>query len=158
MTLETDMPKNTAPIPGQSLTRELGNAPYERPPELSNPEQVLRGYINYLNDPKVLEGAMGLLEIGYDVKTLVEGILRTGVIEGVHTIDISLVLLKPVSQFIINIAESTGIDYKTGDIEIDNKDMSIFNLKKELDDESQVDPMEDIEKEEPIRNGLMTRG
>jgi len=50
---ETDLPQNTVPIPGQSLLREPGNAPYERPSEIQGKdavEKVLMGYMNHLND------------------------------------------------------------------------------------------------------------
>ena len=37
---EVDMPQNTVPIPGQSLLREPGNAPYERPSEIQGKDAV----------------------------------------------------------------------------------------------------------------------
>ena len=117
---EIDMPQNTVPIPGQSIMREPGNAPYERPPEIQGKgavEKVLRGYMNHLNDAKVLEGAMGLLEQGMSVNTLVQGMLRGGVAGGVHNIDVSLIIEKTLADFISNIADTVGVDYTVGDEE-----------------------------------------
>ena len=166
--------KNTAPIPGQSLTKEPGNAPYERPPEISDPEQALMGYISYLNDPKVLEGMVGLLDTeGYDVTTLVEGLLRGGVAEGYHSIDVSLSIKKPIVNFVTKIMDATGIDYKVGDEEKDNDDDFMDDIDFMDDDamdqvdfeeeEIEEEPLEEEPlKEEPLEDrptkGLMERG
>lgn len=165
------MMMNTAPIPGQSLTKEPGNAPYERPPEISNPEQALMGYLNYLNDPKVLEGMVGLLEEGgFDVTTLVEGLLRGGVADGYHSIDVSLAIQEPIVSFVVNIMDATGIKYKVGDPDVDEEDedddLSMFSLggdspmnMEEEEEETLEEPMENPEvKEGPIKKGLMERG
>lgn len=179
-----EMMINTAPIPGQSLTKPPGNAPYERPPEITDPEQALMGYINYLNDPKVLQGIMGLLETGFDLTTLVEGLLRGGVAEGYHSIDTSLVITKPLISFLVKIADATGIDYKVGNPELDGEeedlsqfeDLSLDELdldvsgqsidqvmseepleEQPLEEESvQEEPM--VEEEGPPKKGLMERG
>tara|TARA_R100000935_G_scaffold57289_1_gene90913 strand:+ start:241 stop:750 length:510 start_codon:yes stop_codon:yes gene_type:complete len=165
-----EMMMNTAPIPGQSLTKEPGNAPYERPPEISNPEQALMGYLNYLNDPKVLEGMVGLLEEGgFDVTTLVEGLLRGGVADGYHSIDVSLAIQEPIVSFVVNIMDATGIKYKVGDPDVDEEDedddLSMFSLggdspmNMEEEEETLEEPMENPEvKEGPIKKGLMERG
>lgn len=39
------------PIPGQSLTTTPKNAPYERPPEITDPEQAMQIHMYRLNDP-----------------------------------------------------------------------------------------------------------
>tara|TARA_R110000824_G_scaffold9045_4_gene40896 strand:- start:1969 stop:2481 length:513 start_codon:yes stop_codon:yes gene_type:complete len=166
--------KNTAPIPGQSLTKEPGNAPYERPPEISDPEQALMGYISYLNDPKVLEGMVGLLDTeGYDVITLVEGLLRGGVAEGYHSIDVSLSIKKPIVNFVTKIMDATGIDYKVGDEEKDNDDDFMDDIdfmdddamdqvdfeEEEIEEEPlQEEPLEEEPLEDRPTKGLMERG
>ena len=169
--MEEEMMMNTAPIPGQSLTKEPGNAPYERPPEISDPEQALMGYINYLNDPKVLEGMAGLLEDeGLDVTTLVEGLLRGGVAEGYHSIDVSLSIKEPIVSFVVNIMDAIGIEYKVGDLEEedDEEDMPSFGFESDdildVEEEEPIEepmdeeqPTEKIE-EAPIKKGLMERG
>jgi len=39
-----------------------------------------------------MEDAMYFLEAGLDLVTLVQGILRSAVMEGIHTIDVSLII------------------------------------------------------------------
>jgi|TARA_R110001583_G_scaffold76152_2_gene208823 hypothetical protein len=169
---EIDMPQNTVPIPGQSIMREPGNAPYERPPEIQGKgavEKVLRGYMNHLNDAKVLEGAMGLLEQGMSVNTLVQGMLRGGVAGGVHNIDVSLIIEKTLADFIINIADTVGVDYTVGDEEeeLDTSDADLLQLARENrpDTSDMFAPIQEeeiieepIEEDKPVRQGLMARG
>ena len=80
-----------APIPGQSLTTEPKNYPWENPPEYADPEDALMWHMDKLGDPEKTKAALGLLELGLDVVTLTEGILRGAVADGIHTIDTSLI-------------------------------------------------------------------
>lgn len=168
---EVDMPQNTVPIPGQSLLREPGNAPYERPSEIQGEgavEKILMGYMNHLNDAKVLEGAMGLLEQGMSVETLIEGMLRGGVAGGIHNIDQGLIVKETLKNFVINIADAVGVDYVRGDEEeeIDTSDSDLARLAREDRPESsdmfapmQEEELEEmIEEDKPVRQGLMARG
>ena len=40
------------PIPGQALTDEPKNYPWERPPEISEPNEVIRYHLDRISDPK----------------------------------------------------------------------------------------------------------
>lgn len=102
------------PIPGQSLTDEPRNAPYERPPEIVDPEEALIVHLHRLNDPDAMEDAMFFLEAGVDIQTLVEGILRSAVMNGIHTVDVSLVIAPVIHEMIKKTADVLGIDYKEG--------------------------------------------
>jgi len=171
---EIDMPQNTVPIPGQSLLREPGNAPYERPSEIQGKdavEKVLMGYMNHLNDAEVLDGAMGLLKQGMSVETLIQGMLRGGVAEGVHSVDISLIIQKTLENFIINVADAVGIDYIKGDEkeDLDTTDAELSKIAREdrpdspdmfapIDAIEEIEIEESVEKDEPVRQGLMARG
>jgi len=171
---EIDLPQNTVPIPGQSLLREPGNAPYERPSEIQGKdavEKVLMGYMNHLNDAEVLDGAMGLLEQGMSVETLIQGMLRGGVAEGVHSVDISLIIQKTLENFIINVADAVGIDYVKGDEkeDLDTSDAELSKIAREdrpdspdmfapIDAIEEIETEEPVEKDEPVRQGLMARG
>jgi hypothetical protein len=122
---------------------------------------------------------MGLLETGFDLTTLVEGLLRGGVAEGYHSIDTSLVITKPLISFLVKIADATGIDYKIGNPELDGEeedlsqfeDLSLDELDLDVSGQSidqvmseqpleeepvQEEPM--VEEEGPPKKGLMERG
>lgn len=102
------------PIPGQSLTTPPRNAPYERPPEVVDPEQALQIHLDRLTDPDRMEDAMFFLEAGVDMVTLVEGILRSAVMEGVHTIDVSLIIAPVIHEYIKSTADLLGVEYDEG--------------------------------------------
>ena len=72
------------PIPGQSLTTTPKGAPYERPPELSDPVDALEAHLDNLMKDGAMEDVLFFLEEGVDLVTLVEGILRSAVMEGIH--------------------------------------------------------------------------
>ena len=67
------------PIPGQSLTSQPRNRPYERPPEITDPEEALRYHITRLTDPEMLDNVVLVIQKEVPVRDLVEGIMRGAV-------------------------------------------------------------------------------
>lgn len=104
----------SAPIPGESLTSQPKNATYERPPEMTDPEDALVYHIDRLTDFKRMGALVGLLESGIDIRTLTEGLLRMGVFDGIHSIDVSLLIAPAVHEYIKTTADMIGVDYKEG--------------------------------------------
>ena len=103
------------PIPGQSLTDTPKNYPWERPPEMSDPDQTLRYYINKLENPDTLDNALQLLEESDMTLTgLVKGVMRTGVSQGLHSIDVGLIVAPAVHAYIKGVADIIGVDYDEG--------------------------------------------
>jgi hypothetical protein len=170
-----------APIPGESLTREPKNAAYERPPELTDPEDALIYHIDMLTDDLRMGNVMLLLENDLDIKTVTEGLLRTAVYKGIHTIDTSMLIGPAVHEYIKTTADMIGVEYKEG-FETDDKEQRLsYNLnttraKKALAkikadpkeavaaveefQEGGMDEMEDpeMDMEQPKPRGLMSRG
>ena len=108
------------PIPGESLTRPPKQAPFERPPEVSDPMEALDIHIENLQKDGVAEDIVFFIEEGLDIQTLVEGILRSAVMEGIHSIDVSLIIAPVIHEFVKGIALRADVDFKEG-----------FELKKE---------------------------
>ena len=102
------------PVPGQSLTSTPKGAPYERPPEINDPVKALDYHLDILDNPKAVEQAMFMLEMGVDLSTLVEGITRNAVIEGIHSIDISLIVAPVIHEYLKGYADSLGVKYDEG--------------------------------------------
>jgi len=101
-------------FPGQSLTAEPMNAPYENPPEMVTPEDAMEYHLDRLTEPDRMESVLDAMELGLDVVTLTEGILRGAVMDGQHSVDISLILAPVVHEFIKTTADKAGIDYEEG--------------------------------------------
>ena len=72
------------PIPGQSLTTTPKAAPYERPPELTDPIDALEAHLDNLMKDGAMEDVLFFLEEGVDLVTLVEGILRSEICLSKH--------------------------------------------------------------------------
>lgn len=163
------------PIPGESLTRAPKSFPWERPPEYTDPEDVLMHYLDKMMKPDVMESMMDALEIGMTVKDLTEGVLRTGVSEGLHTIDVSMLVAPAVHEAIKRTAEDLGVEFEEGleDKEAKRKSKekaeylkSKVRLRKFKGAPAQPEEMleempEEIQEELPMdmpKRGLMARG
>jgi len=168
------------PIPGESLTREPKNAPYERPPELADPEDALIYHIDMLTDERSMGGVVLALENGFTVRTLTEGLLRKAVYDGIHNIDVSLIIGPAVHEYVKTTADMLGVEYKEG-FETDDTDKKLVyalnstRAKKALAkigadpkeavaivEQSQEEDMTDMgdtemEMEQPKPKGLMAR-
>lgn len=162
------------PIPGESLTSTPKNAPYENPPEISDPEEALQVHLSRLTDPNRMDKVMGLLDIGVDIQTMTEGILRSAVMNGIHSIDISLIIAPVIHEYIKLTADQVGIDYKEG-FEDDEETESGINymlasvkskeklqemdmLPKELPEQEEETAILEDSEVEPKLKGLMSRG
>lgn len=108
------MQKINGPIPGQSLTAEPSSAPWERPPEIVDPEEAAKAYLSKMEEPERVEAALDALEMGLTVKELTLGMLRAGVSEGMHSIDVSLIIAPVVHEQISSVAKAAGIDFEEG--------------------------------------------
>ena len=103
-----------APIPGQSLTTPPGDAPWERPPVINDPEEAIRMHITRLNTEPRLKDIIDTLELGVTVVELTEGLLRSAVAEGIHSIDVSMIIAPVIHEFIKGTADEAGIQYEEG--------------------------------------------
>lgn len=101
-------------IPGQSLTTPPKSAPYERPPQITDPLEALDYHLEKLNDSKAVEELMFFLEMGVDLVSLVEGVARNAVFEGIHSIDVSLIISPVIHEYIKGYADAMDIEYEEG--------------------------------------------
>lgn len=103
-----------APIPGQSLTESPGSKPYERPPEIVDPEEAIQMHLTRLTEPDKIEAIIDSIELGTDIRSLTTGLLRSAVASGVHTIDVSMLIAPVIHEYIKSTAEDAGIEYEEG--------------------------------------------
>jgi len=109
------MKQFSAPIPGQSLTTEPKAYPWERPPEINDPEEAIQMHLKRLMRPDVLEAALDAMELGdVDVHTLTKGIMRGAVANGIHSIDVALIAAPVVHEYLRQAADSFGIQVDDG--------------------------------------------
>lgn len=139
-------PLMTAPIPGQSLVSNPGNAVWEQPPEISDPEQALMGHLENINEVDRLEAFIEAVEFGFDVETLVDGYLRSAVMAGIHNIDVSLSVKKPVMSFLGKVMDAVGVEYHMteADIPKDEIDKSMGEIDRALKAAKEGEDQRDI--------------
>jgi len=106
------------PIPGISLTGEPGNAPWEQPPKFTTIDEVIDFYSDRITDEEVLPDLIDAIQGNVPLITIADGMIRMGIMEGMHTIDAGM-LVKPVLiELFISMAEIYDIEYV-----IDSQDM-----------------------------------
>lgn len=104
-----------APIPGQSLTTPPKNFAWERPPEITDPEEAIQMHLARLHNPDMLESILNLIELEeIDVSTLTKGILRGAVSNGIHNIDVGLVVAPVIHEYIKQAATAAGLTPEDG--------------------------------------------
>tara|TARA_R110001599_G_scaffold215270_1_gene413455 strand:- start:3441 stop:3965 length:525 start_codon:yes stop_codon:yes gene_type:complete len=166
------------PVAGQSLTAPPKGAAYERPPEITSPEKAFEAHIKNVSRGEAIEDVIFLTSQGLDIKSLTEGLLRSAVAEGIHSIDVSLILAPILHEFIkgrldvLDVTYEEGIDNKKQTEEIRYQRDYVLN-KQMMDDimldegdstpdpmsleDTQVMPSEPTIEQEPPQQGLMTR-
>lgn len=145
------------PIPGQSLTTVPGNAQYEQPPAMIDPELILKSHLQRLSKPKAMEDMLDFIDQGIDVRTLVEGILRSAVLNGIHSIDVSLIIAPILHEFVRGLPLAAGIEFEDGFEDHQEVEEAMYRMAKPTEEPIE----EEIEKEMPMKedkpSGLMAR-
>lgn len=100
------------PIPGQSLTDTPRNYPWERPPEMSNFEEVTEKYIKVLANQDAMDDMAILFDSGLPISVFVEAMMTSGVGAGKHSIDVGLIVAPVLHKFLKAAMKSYGIDAK----------------------------------------------
>ena len=112
-----------AAIPGQSLTDEPKNFPWERSPEYSDPTEAARYELKKLNEPKTIDSVLSLLQVGFPIMSLAETIKTNSQAAGLYNPDIGLLITPIITQQLVSTAEDAGLDYVMGD-EDDEEEMT----------------------------------
>ena len=96
-----------APIPGESLTAEMGAYPWQRPPELSTVDETISFYSNRIAEDKTSAGFVALMDSGISIKTLVDTMIDTSIMHGLHTIDVGTLVSPVLVEMFMYLAEGS---------------------------------------------------
>jgi len=157
-----------APIAGQSLTSEIGARPWQQPAKYSSVEDALEHYATKITDPSINDSLLDAVEMGTPVSSIAEILVQGGAMEGLHTIDVSILLLPVVMELIAYVADEAEIEYNMGlessidqDIISESKIALAMNkMKKKMPEPKDKEPMEtpEVQPEESQQpTGLMAR-
>ena len=82
-----------APIPGQSLTAELGARPWQHPPQYATVEEAMDFYAPRILEPQFRDNIVDVMELGIPLTTIANSLQSGGVMQGKHTIDVGILIL-----------------------------------------------------------------
>lgn len=102
----------SAPIPGQSLTEEPKKYPWTRQVQINDPGEALEYHIERMSDPKVQKGFLKAIEGGVPISILTKMAVTGGVAQGMHDIDTSLIITPVLQEYLVNLADATGMEYR----------------------------------------------
>jgi len=106
--------KFDAPIPGMGMTAELGGRPWQNPPKYPTVEGAIDYYITRMSTDEFADQVIDVLEMGVPVSTLVDIIQTTGAMEGLHSIDVGILISPVLMEFIMFLGDSAGVEYTVG--------------------------------------------
>ena len=158
---EPGVNKFDAPIPGQSLTDEPGNYPWEHPPKTPSIEEATDYVYESIMKPENMERMFTLLRMGIPIEALVKIITFSGFLEGRWTVDTAKLLEPIVAMMVAGEAAIAEIPAKVNMGDAENteffKDMS--ERKRDMIQAKKMKEMPMIEMDTPApRLGLMAKG
>ena len=159
-------PNFDAPLPGMSLTAELGARPWQSPAQFSTVDDTIDYYMSRMSTEEFMLQAVDIMEMGVPVSTLANTIQMGSVMEGIHSVDTGMLVIPVIMEMLMLLAESAGIDYDDGLNDPTSKETRPSQLAKvmvkyqktldETDIEQVKEEKDEEEKEEP-KSGLMAR-
>jgi len=117
-----------APIPGQSLTTEPKSRPWEQPPKYTTAEEALDFYVPRLSDPEMVAPMVDVMERGTTVVAVAEMIQSSGVMQGLHSVDVGLIIAPVIVELLVTQADLAEIEYKVGTEKSDIPDPSMVSM------------------------------
>jgi hypothetical protein len=166
--LPNSEPTFDAPIPGMSLVHELGARPWQTPAQYTTVDEAIEYYMSRMTSEDFMLQVVDVLEMGVPVTVVVNTIQLANVMEGIHSIDVGMLVSPLLMELIMMIGDSAGIEYRTGmDDPDEGKTKPTFYAKylNEYTKKLQETPLDELveeerEKEEEIKEepaGLMAR-
>ena len=99
----------SAPIPGQSLTDEPGNYPWEHAPKNTDPETIVNDLFMRMTQPEALQEILVMLDAGIPVEAIVRVMVFTGFAEGEFNPDVGFIIIEPLMEAVATIGLRAGV-------------------------------------------------
>jgi len=161
---DTLNPTMDYPIAGQGMTAELGSRPWQNPPQFTTVEESMDWYLERFDNPEIVQELLSVMESGVPISTIANSMQLGAVLQGVHSIDVGMLVMPILIEIMKTLAEKTDTKYVMGDEpeETDRAsdavlDSAVNKIKgMNLEDMPEEEMMEEEEpQEEPV--GLMAR-
>jgi len=102
------------PIPGMSLTHELGARPWQQPAEHTNIDDAAEYYITQIADDAFAKNLIHAMKMGVPLTTIANSMQLVGVMDGKHSVDVGVLMIPVIMETMMLIGDSAGVDYDTG--------------------------------------------
>ena len=159
-------PRLEAPIPGMSMTHEVGARPWQQPAQYTNIEDVIDYYITRMSDDSFKTQLVNIMDSGVPLTSLANSIQLASVMQGIHSIDTGLLIMPVLMELMMLIAEQNDVEYITGmernkkeEIKESVMQNALAKFQKEQDDETDEEVLDKVEvmPQEESMSGLMAR-
>ena len=102
------------PIPGMGMTHEVGARPWQTPPTYTTVEEASDYYIERMSNPAFREQLIDVMEMKIPLTTLANTIQLASVMEGLHTVDVGMLMIPILVETMMLIGDNADVDYVTG--------------------------------------------
>ena len=168
-------PSFNYPIPGQGMTAEVGGRPWQNPPKYATVDEALEHYLPRITSPEMTDELLDIMEMGVPITSLADTMQSGGLMQGLHTVDVGILILPVLMEMLAYIAEDADIEYELGMKERVDEDkipeskiaLSMRKMRKEMpeamngkqDNVVVEEPVEEAPEEEEVAPpaGLMSR-
>ena len=142
------------PVPGQSLTDEPGNYPWEHAPQFATVEDASHAIWNGMHKEETMEKILVPLDAGLTVEEIVKVIVFAGFVEGKFNPDVGLLLVPIVSDMVVAMGKKAGIEK----IKLERpKEDTTQELIETIIQQEPDDMEEEPKKEKKMSKGLMSK-
>jgi len=154
-----------APIPGEGMTHELGDRPWQKPAQYTTVDEVIPFYVERIRNPDFMPQLLKVIEIGFPLTTIANSMQNAAVMEGTHSVDVGILALPAIVELLALVAKENDVPFKTGlerpeapkEPQITEADIAL--AMKDMDKEEPMmeeeKPVEEMPQAEPT--GLMAR-
>ena len=148
----------SAPIPGQSLTDEPGNYPWEHAPKNTDPETIVNDLFMRMTQPEALQEILVMLDAGIPVEAIVRVMVFTGFAEGEFNPDVGFIIIEPLMEAVATIGLRARVkNLKLTISDTGNKDFrkTMSELKLANEQKEMPMPAKEIDNKKP--RGLLAK-
>ena len=127
------------PIPGASLTTELGAELHEKPPVYTDPDEAYEFLMNKIQSPEAFKRLMISAKLDIPVELTVRAVVFSGWALGQYTHDVMLLIFGPVFDGVLDLLEENDIPH--------------IALAERAEDDTLEEAMQELEKYEKFKSG-----
>ena len=127
------------PIPGASLTTELGAELHEKPPVYTDPDEAYEFLMNKIQSPEAFKRIMISAKLDIPVELTVRAVVFSGWALGQYTHDVMLLIFGPVFDGVLDLLEENDIPH--------------IALAERAEDDTLEEAMQELEKYEKFKSG-----